>query len=156
MNFLKVVIAFIAGVLITVIVLKLSAPGMVITERQSPFDFDATVKRIIKQSETEGWEILKVYDMRKSIKKEGLEDIDRIKVIKVYKPRYAFGLLRKDKGKCVGALLPCGFAVFEKTDKKTYVASMNVEMIGNIFGGNIKHAMSQIADENKIILEFLY
>ena len=148
--------AFFAGIIVTILIMKAMAPGMMIHEKQSPYDFEKTFQTILeKTKEVGGWKVPKQYDFQKTILKHGAGDIGKVKVIELCQPHYAHGLLKEDKDKYVAVMMPCAIAIYEKSDGKTYVASMNVGMMGKIFGGGVDKAMSKVAADDKKILSFL-
>ena len=51
-------------------------------------------------------------------------------------------------------MMPCAFAVYEKSDGHIYVASMNVGIMGKVFGGEIDTTMSKVAQDDQKILGF--
>ncbi len=145
---------FILGLIVLALVMKMAAPGMMIHEAKSPYDFNTTVETIIANAESEGWTVPKVYDFRKSIVDAGSDDVGRIKVIEMCQPEYASGLLGADDTKFVAVMMPCAVAVYEKSDGNTYVASMNVGIMGKVFGGDVDQTMSKVAADDKKILMF--
>ncbi|MDP8229125.1 MAG: DUF302 domain-containing protein [Candidatus Electryoneaceae bacterium] len=152
---MKIAGGFIGGVVITLIILKLMAPGMMIHETKSFYDFDRTVETIISNAETNGWKVPKVYDFQQTISAEGIGFIGKMKVIELCHPQYAYNLLHLDENKNVGVMMPCVFAVYEKADGVTYIASMNLDFIGKLFGGSISDVMTEVAKEDKKILNFV-
>ena len=94
------------GVIVVVFVMKMAAPGMMIHEAKSPYDFNTTVETIIANAESEGWTVPKVYDFQKSLLDAGSGDIGRIKVIEMCQPEYASGLLGTDDTKFVAVMSP--------------------------------------------------
>ncbi len=145
---------FVLGIVVVMFVMKMAAPGMMIHEAKSPYDFNTTVETIIANAESEGWTVPKVYDFRKSLSDAGAGDIGRIKVIEMCQPEYASGLLGADDTKFVAVMMPCAVAVYEKSDGGTYVASMNVGMMGKVFGGAVDETMSKVARDDRVILGF--
>ena len=88
---------FVAGIIVMLIVIKIAAPGMMIHETKSPYDFNTTVTTIVSNAENINWKVTKVYDFQKSIQDAGKGDVGRIKVIEICQPEYASGLLGKDE-----------------------------------------------------------
>lgn len=48
----------------------------------------------------------------------------------------------------------CAVAVYEKSDGGTYVASMNIGIMGKVFGGAVDQTMSKVAADDRVILGF--
>jgi len=147
-------VGFIIGIIITLILVWQLMPGMMIKERKSPYDMDKTIEIIKKNAEELDWKVPKEYDFQKSISEAGMDDIGKIKVIELCQPEYAYTLLKNDDSKFVSVLMPCAIAVYEKNDG-VYVATMQVGIMGKIFGGNINTTMSKVSKDDHKILKFL-
>ncbi len=147
--------SFLLGAIVFGIVMYFMAPGMMIHEKESPLSFAETVDTIISNAEDLDWKVPKVYDMQKSISDEGYGDIGKLKIIELCQPDYAHQLLSSDSDKYVSVMMPCAVAVYEKENGKVYVSSMNIGMMGKLFGGGVNSAMSKVADDDDVILEFL-
>ncbi|MEA1895823.1 MAG: DUF302 domain-containing protein [Euryarchaeota archaeon] len=145
---------FVLGVIIVLFVMKMAAPRMMVHEVKGPYDFDTTVDTVIANAKSEGWTVPKVYNFQKSILDAGSGDVGRIKVIEMCQPEYASGLLKADDTKFVAVMMPCAVAVYEKSNGGTYVASMNVGIMGKVFGGAVDQTMSKVAADDKKILGF--
>ena len=145
---------FVLGVIVVMFVMKMAAPGMMIHEAKSPYDFNTTVETIIANAEREGWTVPKVYNFQKSLLDAGAGDVGRIKVIEMCQPEYASGLLGADDTKFVAVMMPCAVAVYEKSGGGTYVASMNIGIMGKVFGGAVDQTMSKVAADDRKILGF--
>jgi uncharacterized protein (DUF302 family) len=65
-------------------------------------------------------------------------------------------MLTPDESKYVGAMMPCSIAVYEYSDGTTYVSSMNMGLMGTMFGGEIGGILDRVAEEDAIILRFLH
>lgn len=145
---------FVLGVIVVMFVMKIAAPGMMIHEAKSPYDSNTTVDTVSENAESEGWTVPKVYDFQKSILNAGSGDVGRIKVIEMCQPEYASGLLGADDTRFVAVMMPCAVAVCEKSDGGTYVASMNIGIMGKVFGGAVDRTMSKVAADDKRTPEF--
>ncbi len=64
-------------------------------------------------------------------------------------------LLSQDDSKFVAAMMPCRIAVYEKTDGRTYVTSMNMSLMSDMFPGDIGSVLKHIAIEDWQILDFV-
>ena len=78
---------FVLGVIVVMIVMKRTAPGMMINEAKSPYDFNTTVETVVTNAKSEGWTVPKTYDFQKSILDAGAGDVGRIKVIEMCQQR---------------------------------------------------------------------
>ena len=57
MKVVNIIIGFILGIIVTGITVWLIMPGMMLTERTSPYVVDETVAKITANSKSEGWVI---------------------------------------------------------------------------------------------------
>jgi uncharacterized protein (DUF302 family) len=124
-------------------------------EKQSPYDFDKTVETILANTKEHGWIVPKTYDFQKSLIKHNQPDPGRVMVLKLCKPDYASKLLSNDDTKFVGAMMPCSVAVYEKSDGKVYVSSMNMSLMSKMFTGVVGETLGKVASDDEKILSFL-
>lgn len=144
-------------VLLLVVLLSSCNMGQVMMhEKQSPYDFDKTVETILANTKEQGWIVPKTYDFQKSLIKHKQPDPGRINVLKICKPDYASKLLASDDTKFVGAMMPCSIAVYEKSDGKTYVSSMNMGLMSKMFSGVVGDTLGKVASDDEAILSFLH
>lgn len=129
--------------------------GLMVNEQQSPYDFDTTVATIESNIQAQGWLMPKVYDFQQSLLKHNQPDPGRVKIFKLCKPEYAGPLLLNDDSKFVAAMMPCSVSVYEKSDGKTYVSSMNMGLMAKMFGGDVGRTLAQVAHDDSLILGFL-
>lgn len=130
-------------------------PKMMLVERVSPFGLDETVQRIQSTVTNGGWEISRTMDMQKSLARLG-QTVQRVTVIKICEPHHAAAILNDDKAMFVSTMMPCSIAVYEKTDGKTYVSTMNAGLMGRMFGGTVAKVMSgPVARETAEFTRFL-
>lgn len=129
--------------------------GMMFHEKQSPYDFDKTVELIQANAEAEGWIIPKTYDFQASMLKYNQPDPGKIKVLKLCQAEYASKMLSQDDSKYVAAMMPCSIAVYEKSDGKVYVSSMNMGLMSKMFSGVVSDTLAKVANDDAKILNFL-
>jgi uncharacterized protein (DUF302 family) len=118
---------------------------MMIHENESPYDFDKTVEVITANAKAHGWIVPKVYDFQKSLLKYKQPDPGKVKALKICHPEYASQLLSQDDSKFVAAMMPCSIAVYEKSDGKVYVSSMNMGLMSKMFGGVVGDTLAKVA-----------
>jgi uncharacterized protein (DUF302 family) len=145
----------IIGILVTVILLLITAPGLMIEERQSPHDLAATVQAIVTNATNRGWKVSKIHDFREALARPAEPKLAPIQVVEMYQPDYAHELLKSGKNRIVATMMPCAVAVYEKEDGKVYVASMNIGLMGRLFGGEIGTIMAKAGRDDVEILKFL-
>lgn len=142
------------GVWATLFVATLVTPGMAVREHPSPYDVDTTVRIIVRNAVLRGWRVSKVYDLREELARPAEEKIPAIKVVQLCQPDLTHDLLKSNENRAVATVMPCGFAVYEKNGQ-VYVAFVNRELMGAIFGDQIRTAMNRVSAEDDEILKFL-
>lgn len=129
--------------------------GMMIHEKQSPYDFDKTVDVILANAKAEGWLVPKIYDFQASLIKQNQPDPGKVKILKLCQPEYASKLLSQDNSKFVGAMMPCSVSVYEKSNGEVYVSSMNMGLMAKMFSGIVGDTLALVASDDAKILGFL-
>ena len=144
------------SILFSFVLLAGCSPGnLMLNEQQSPYSFDQTVDRIVTNAREQGWVVPKIYDFQKSLAKHKQADPGRIKVLKICQPKYAARMLRGDESKFVSAMMPCSISVYEKSDGRTYVSSVNMSLMARMFGGDIGETLENVAADDEAILSFM-
>jgi uncharacterized protein (DUF302 family) len=149
------VAGLVLGILATVTLLALTAPGLMIAERRSPYDLKATVQTIVTNATNQGWKVSKIHDFREALARPAEPKLAPIHVVELCQPDYARELLKSSKNRFVATMMPCAVAVYEKEDGGVYVASVNVGLMGRLFGGEIRRIMMRVAHDDAEILSFL-
>jgi len=155
---MKIFVAFIIGAIVGIGALQLPAvqqmlgksiapslASQMLIEVESPLGFDETLVKLEENAKNAGWKVpskWKVNFQRNLLKVTGT-DIGKNKVLKMCEPAAAVKILVHDEYKLLTTMMPCTIAVYEKSDGKTYISLMNMEMLGLIYGGII----TEIADE---------
>jgi uncharacterized protein (DUF302 family) len=151
----KIGIGIVAGALLLGIAMFTAMPKMMLIEKPSSYGHDETVQRIESAVTNGGWEISRTMNMQKSLAKLGKE-IRRVTVVKVCEPNHAAAILNDDDAMFVAVMMPCSIAVYDKTDGKTYVSTMNAGMMGRMFGGTVAEIMGgAVAEEAAAFTSFL-
>ena len=149
---LFVIIALVAGGLLTGFTLYQSAPNVMMMEDISPYDFDETTARFEEEVEAAGWSIAGMHDMQEILAGHGHE-VDRIQIYELCSSKYSAVILEEDDERIVSPLMPCRISIYEKSDGNTYITRMNSKLMARPFGGIINDVMQQAADETEEILE---
>jgi uncharacterized protein (DUF302 family) len=138
------------GGLLVFFVLWNQMPSQMISIYKSPYDLESTVEHIERQVTDAGWKMPAVYDLQKSLAADGY-DVPGIRVFSICNPHHANRLLGKSPTRFVSAMMPCRIAVYEH-EGKTHVATMNVELLSSMFGGEIESVMADVAKEQDEML----
>lgn len=150
-NLLMLSAGLIAGIMITALLAYKSAPGMMLTEAESKYDFAQSVEVFESTAKNMGWKIPAVHDLQKTMEINGYQ-VRSIKVFELCHPAHAYEILKLDKERIVSNMMPCRVSIYEKSDGKTYISWMNTAMMGNMMGGTIAKVMGVAsADSEKMI-----
>lgn len=124
-------------VLLFVSITSVQASEEMIIEKLSPLGFDETIARIKANAKELGWKVPKKWkkNFQKNLKKVTKQDIGKNLVFSMCEPFEAVKLLKHDKYKKFLAMMPCSFAVYEKSDGKVYASAMNIQMMGQMYKG---------------------
>ena len=129
--------------------------SMMIHEAESPYGHEETIA-VIKQNAADlGWKVPKEYNFQALLIKHGQPDPGRISVIKLCHPEIAARMLAVDENKFVSAMMPCSVGVYEKEDGKSYVASMNMNLMSTVMGSSVGPVLKRVAENDAQILAFL-
>jgi uncharacterized protein (DUF302 family) len=129
---------------------KSLAPQMLI-EVESPLDFYDTLDKIVENAKAEGWKVPKKWrvNFQRNLEKVTGEDIGPNEVIKMCEPHAAVKMLKHDEFKLLTTMMPCTIAVYEKSNGKTYISMMNMDMLGLMYGGEIAEIAKDLAPQMK-------
>jgi uncharacterized protein (DUF302 family) len=151
---MKIIVSFIIGAVVGIGVLQLPAVqqmmgqsmgAQMLIEVESPLGFDETLVKLEENAKYAGWKVPSKWkvNFQKNLMKVTGTDIGKNQVLKMCEPDAAARMLVHDEYKLLTTMMPCTIAVYEKSDGKTYISLMNMEMLGMIYGGLI----AEIADE---------
>ncbi len=140
------------GVLISGIAVWTLLPSMMLSVHPSRFPFTETVATLQETAAARGWAVPKVYNIQKSLQNAGFADMTPVQILSICQPAQAHRVLREDRNKRVTAVMPCRIGVYEAADGRTYVASMNIGLLGRMFGGTVAEVMGKVAEDEAQIL----
>lgn len=157
---MKVIISLIIGAILGIVAIQLPAVQQVIgkslapqmlIEVESPLEFDDTLDKLIENAKDAGWKVPGKWrvNFQRNLEKVTGVDIGRNEVIKMCEPEAAVRMLKHDEYKLLTAMMPCTIAVYEKSDGKTYISLMNMEMLGMMYGGEIAEIAKELAPQMK-------
>ncbi|MCK5649021.1 MAG: DUF302 domain-containing protein [Gammaproteobacteria bacterium] len=153
---MKYIIGFIVGVVVLGVAGWNMMPGMMLHEMPSPYSVDETVEKISANAKAEGWTVAGIKPLHKAVKKHGGGDIPPVMLINLCQADHAFGILKDDANKRLSVFMPCTISVYEKTNGQTFVAVMNAELLGKMFGGSIARIMGiEVAEQQQKFIAFL-
>ncbi len=147
-------IGLVLGLIISFVVLFISAPRLMMVEDQSKYDFEETVERFEAEVLDAGWSIPGHHDMQAILESHG-HDVLRVEIFELCSSRYSAEILELDDERIVSPLMPCRIAIYEKSDGNTYIARMNNTLMARLFGGVIYDVMEQASEETEAIIDKL-
>jgi len=150
-SFLMIGAGLLAGILLTGIISYKAAPGIMLHEAQSKYDFEKAVQVFEETALAMGWKIPVVHDMAEVMKKNGY-NVKNMKVFELCYPAHAYEILSRDDERIVSNMMPCRVSIYEKSDGKTYISWMNTSLLGNMMGGVVGDVMAiASADSEEMI-----
>ena len=145
-----ILIGFALGLVLVALVI----PGLMVSEKVSPLDYEETIAHITQKVEAAGWKVSAAMRLDKSLAKEG-KDVLPAASLKICQPDYAEKVLLDDKARFLSVMMPCSIAVYEKADGKTYISTMNAGLLGRMFGGTAQSVMGgPVAKETREFAQF--
>jgi uncharacterized protein (DUF302 family) len=118
-------------------------------EVPSALGFEETLERLEANAKGLGWKVPQKWkvNFQRNLKKVTGTDIGPNKVLKMCEPHAAAKLLVKDEYKMLTAMMPCTIAVYNKSDGKTYISMMNLELMGKMYGGDVADMALELAPQ---------
>jgi len=151
---LKFVIALIAGVLLTGIVVWQVMPRMMINVHQSRLNFEDTVSAVNESvTKQKDWKVPAIFDIQKNILDAGHQDMTKVKIVSLCQPHYAKKILESDDDKKVSTMMPLGIGIYETKGGQVYISTMNIGIMGMMFGGTIADVMEDAGEDIEEMLE---
>ena len=151
----KIILGIGIGIVLTMIAMMIAMPKMMLHENESPLGYAETIACLENNVTNGGWIISRKIDLCKSMAKYG-KCIQPVTLLKICKADYADKILNTDEAMYVSVMMPCTMAIYQKSDKKTYVSTMNTKLMGRMFGGIIADVMGgPVATDEEKFTEFL-
>jgi len=148
----SVLTGFMVGLIVMGTFMYKAAPGLMLIENESMYDFEESVDRFTESVQKEDWKLPKVHDLQKSMASFG-KTVRPVKVFELCHPDHADRILREGDERIVSSLMPCRVAIYEKDDGKTYISRMNSGLMAKTMGGLVAEVMADASRENEEILE---
>ena len=157
-NFASVIVGLVLGVIVVIGSLQVPAVQQrvaksfgshMLIEIESPLGFDETLEKLEENAKYMGWKVPKKWkiNFQQNLQKVTGTDIGKNQVLKMCEPEAAARILVHDEYKLLTTMMPCTIAVYEKSDGKTYISIMNMEMLGMIYGGVIAEIAAELAPQ---------
>lgn len=130
-------------------------PGLMLHEAQSPYGTEETVNKIKENALAKNWVVSGVKPLHKSIVKHGGGTLPAVMLVNLCEPHHAFNILNADENRKISVFMPCTISVYEKSDGKTYVGTMNAGLLGTMFGGKVAEVMKTVSADQQSFIGFL-
>ncbi|MEE9444724.1 MAG: DUF302 domain-containing protein [Cocleimonas sp.] len=146
---LTILISFILGAIVAAFIGYKSLPSMMIKEVASPYSFEETMDKVKANAKELGWKVPKSWkiNFQKNLKKVVKVDIGPNQVIGMCEPQAAADILKHDNLKQLSVMMPCKIAIYEKSDGKTYISIMNMNLLGTAFGDVVNGITTKLAPQ---------
>ncbi|PLX11358.1 MAG: hypothetical protein C0594_03790 [Marinilabiliales bacterium] len=155
-SIVSLIFGFLLGVVFSGIAISISAGEMMVKEFVSPYNFEKTVNVMEKRiNEKDGWHVTEIIDQNAEVKANGGFDIGNFKIIKYCHGGYSARMLSADDRKLIGNMMPKSFAIYEKSDGKVFVSTMNGGIMGKLFGGEIETIIEEVSLEVEQMMQFI-
>ena len=141
-TFLFFALGLILGAVVCAAVIAWQAPIVMIATHDSPVSVEATVERITKVAEADGWKVLGIRKLHESVKKHTGKDVRPVHLVDLCEPNHAGRMLEGDVSRAVSVFMPCTISVWQAEDGSTKVTSTNAKLMGALFGGVVKEVMA--------------
>lgn len=153
---LTILVSFILGAVVTAAVGFYSLPGLMIKEVSSPYGFEETIEKVKSNAKGLGWKVPKSWkiNFQKNLQKVVKVDIGPNQVIGMCEPQAAADILIHDNLKQLAVMMPCKIAVYQKSDGKTYISIMNMDLLGTAFGDVVKGITTELAPQMEKMVTF--
>lgn len=139
-------VGFLLGVLVGAVFVGaavwFTGPDLMLSERPSRVGLDATVERLTKAAEAQGWVVSSIQKLDQSIVKHGGPKVRPVRLVNLCHPQHAAKILNEDGARIVSVMMPCTIAVYEKSDGTVWAANMNAKLVGAMFGGVVAEVMA--------------
>jgi uncharacterized protein (DUF302 family) len=152
----SLILGFITGIIFSGIVISISSGEMMVKEMKSPYDFDKTVEVMTNRiNEAKGWHVTEIIDQNKEVIENGGFAIGKFKILKYCSGSYSAQMLKDDDRKKIGNMMPKTFAVYEKSDGRVYISTMNGAIMGKLFGGETENIIEKVSLEVEGMMSFI-
>ncbi len=150
-NVLHAVGWLLAGMILMGIIVWFTMPSLMLIKHKSSRNYNDTIAVLSEAiSKKQNWRMLTVNDYQKSTAPFGA--IERVGSMNVCNPRYASKILASDADRGVTAFMPLAIGIYEDKKGQVYVSSLNVGLMGMMFGGTISEVMGMAGkDLNDVI-----
>jgi uncharacterized protein (DUF302 family) len=152
---IKILIGFIAGVLLVGLAAYKFAGDFMLTEYESPFGVEETAARIqanIQSLENRGWKLSALRNPARAAAVNGTNVLP-VLLVEACSTDYSAPLLKDDETRILSILMPCTITIYKKDDGKTYIGIMNSGLMGKMFGPKVGSIMGEVAKDQQVFIK---
>jgi uncharacterized protein (DUF302 family) len=150
----KTILGIVFGFALGLVFAGVLMPKLMVKEELSPMGYEETIAHIQKKVTDGGWKVSALMQLDQTLAKEGM-DVLPVASFKICQPDHAEQILLDDDARFLSVMMPCSIAVYEKTDGKTYISTMNTKLLGRMFGGTVAEVMAgPVARETATFIQF--
>ncbi len=147
-------IGLVLGAFLMGYIMYAMAPGMMMMEDESKFEFAETATKLEQSIKDNGWSTPAVHDLKKTMTKFGY-DVKEARVYEICHPSHASKILLADDDRIVASLMPCRIAIYEKNDGKTYISRMNSGLMAQMMSDLVIEVMGDASRESEEIMKVI-
>ncbi|MCW9002006.1 MAG: DUF302 domain-containing protein, partial [Rhodospirillales bacterium] len=129
------------------------AADLMVTIHDSPFSVEETAARLQQNMQKQGWDLSGLRNPQRAVKAKGAS-VPPVLLVEACNTDYSKPLLQDDDTRFVSIMMPCTITVYETSDGKTKIGTMNSGLMGWMFGPKVGKVMGKVADDQKKFLEF--
>ncbi len=146
---LKLSLAFVTGILLGAlafgIVLRTQTPKLMFNIHLSKFaTVTETSEALRKSIEDHGWKPCITRDITDSIRDAGLAFQGNVHLVELCNPEYAKKVLTAHPE--FSSIMPCQWGIYKGKDGNIYIATLNTQFMGQLFGGEVGKLLAQNVD----------
>ena len=131
------------GLIIMAFMVKVMMPNMMFATYKSKLNFDETVSSLEESAKKNGWTIPDIRNLQQDYKKEGLEDMTKVKILYFCNSQGGYNILKNDDYKKMSVMMPMGVSVYETNDGQVKIAAMNIGFMSMMFSGTVKKVLQE-------------
>ncbi len=131
-----------------------------VKEIESPKGFEETceaIERVIPEFANEGWGFpFDKWNFYEVFEKRNIDvpDIKKLMVYFICNAELSAKVINVNSA--MAGIMPCSWAVMEKSNGKVYIAKMNIGLMSKIFTGTIKEIMERVEETEKRMFEKIF
>lgn len=149
---LSAVVGFVAGAIVLGATMFSLMPGMMLIENESRYGLEETVQKLLPLIEANHWAVKQQYALHKGAAKLGV-NIKPVIVIELGSAPHSSRILAIDENRRTAVMMPARIAVYEKEAGGVYIAMLDLDLMGRMFGGVVRDVMVVAQEEHDAIVK---